>query len=334
MKISLSALLLLSFCFQALAQPVYIDKKNNREYFIYRDTDPEMIEDFLKSVKAEAIEFSPFDDTYLLKNKEGKWNLYSDLQEQMTFKGYDSIGFVTPDVPFTVVKNLNKYGILKSPFKYENVEAEVRYTYNEIRTVTKDGVNYLIARIGKKWAQIDWETGVNFTPFIYFDFREIEYIKLTDEELQFIAAIRKKKGFDYVEFDRVNGNEIYRARQSRLRKWGMYKGFNVNEVQELIPGEFDSLEFFPSNNNFTVVYLAGKMGFYNKIDDTVKKISAPDFEAYKRVDFNGEVYLAVQKQGKWGWMDWFDGEIKIKSISPSFEELPQPDWRSKFYTQK
>ncbi|QNL22876.1 hypothetical protein HZR84_13315 [Hyphobacterium sp. CCMP332] len=326
----LSAILIMA---NAIAQPIYLDKKNNREYYIYRDSDPELIEDFLKSVKAEAIEFSPFDETYILKDKEDKWHLYSDLQEKMTQRGYDSLGFVTPDVPYTVVKNLNKYGILKSPFKYENTESEVRFIFNDIKSVEKDGKKYLIGKRGRKWAQIDWYTGVNYTPYIHLDYRKMDYKELSREELEFIKAVRRKKGFDFVEFDRVNGNDIFIARQGRLRKWGMYKGKDVNNLTQLIPNEFDSLEYFPSNNTFTPVYLGGKVGFYTMVDNEVKKLTATEYEAFKRVEINDFEYLAVQKQGRWGWMDWFTGEIKVNSISPEFDKLPTPDWKSKYYSR-
>ena len=251
----------------------------------------------------------------------------------MTFKGYDSIGFVTPDVPYTVVKNLGKYGILKSPFKYENSEADVRFIYNDVKSVKKDGKDYLIAKRGRKWAQIDWFTGENYTPFIYIDYKTMDFKELSREELEFMDAVRRKKGFDFVEFDRVNNNQIFMARQSRLRKWGMFKGFDVNTLETLIPNEYDSVEFFPSNNTFTPVFLAGKIGFYSLVDFKAKKITDPDYEAFKRVDINGEDYLAIQKNGRWGWMDWYTGEIKVNSISPSFEELPNPDWRSKYYSR-
>ncbi len=328
--IFLSALLMMA---NSMAQPVYLDKKNNREYYIYRDSDPDLIEDYLKSVKAKAIEFSPYDETYILKDKDDKWHLYSDLQEKMTQRGYDSLGFVTPDVPYTVVKNLNKYGILKSPFKYENPESEVRFIFNDIKSVEKDGKKYLIGKRGRKWAQIDWYTGVNYTPYIHLDYRKMDFKELSREELEFIKAVRRKKGFDFVEFDRINGNDIFIARQGRLRKWGMYKGKDVNNLDQLIPNEFDSLEFFPSNNNFSPVYLGGKVGFYTMVDYEVKKIASTEYEAFKRVKLNDLDYLAVQKQGRWGWMDWYSGEIKVNSISPEFEKLPTPDWKSKFYSR-
>lgn len=318
---------------KSFAQPIYVDKRNDREYYIYRDSDPELIEDFLKAEKAEAIEFSPYDETYILKDKEEKWHLYSDLNKQMTTRGYDSMGFVTPDVPYTVVKNLNKYGILKSPFKFENPESEVRFIYNDIKSVQKDGKTYLIGKRGRKWAQIDWFTGVNYTPYAYLDFRKIDYIDLSSEKLVFIKSIRRKKGFDYIEFDNINGKEIFIARQGRIRKWGMFKGFDPNNVEQLIPNEYDSLEFFPSNNTFTPVYLGGNVGIYSMIDYKVKKIADAEYEAFKRVDINDIEYLAVKKQGRWGWMDWYDGEIKVNSISPSFEELPTPEWKSKYYSK-
>lgn len=328
---TLLTILLSAFIFELVAQPIYFDKRERREYYIYRDSDPELIEDYLKSVNAEAIDFSPYDETFTLKNKEGKWNLYNDLNEQVTFKGYDSMGFVTPDVPYTVVKNTNKYGILKSPFEFENIESDIKMRFNAIKMVKKDGKNYLIAKKGRKWAQLDWKTGVNYTPFIYMKFKDIEFKELSDAELAFMAKIRRKKGFDYVEFDRVNKSEIYMARQSRLRKWGILKGFDPNTSKELVPVEFDSLDFFPSNKSFTAAYLGGKIAFFNYIDGNVKKISEPIYEDYKSAEFNDMLYLAVKRQGKWGWMDWTDGEIKIKSISPSFDKLPQPDWKPKAY---
>jgi hypothetical protein len=333
MRLVVIAILLVSIIYPTLSQPIYIDKRNDREYYIYRDSDPDLIKDFLKQAKAEAIEFSPYDETYLLKDKDEKWHMYSDLAKQVTFKGYDSIGFVTPDVPYTVVKNLNKYGILKSPFEFENAESGVQFLYNGIKSVKKDGKDYLIAKRGRKWAQIDWFTGVNYTPFIYTDFREIDFKELPREELEFINAVRRKKGFDYVYFDRINGKGIFIGRQRRTRKWGMLQGKDVNNLIVHIPNEYDSLDFFPSDNTFIPVFLGGKVGFYNKTGNTIKKISDPQYEDYKRAEYNEKEYLAVQKNGKWGWVDWYDGEIKVKSISNSFEELPAPDWISKFYTK-
>lgn len=330
---TLLVLFSIGIAFSAFSQPIYLDKKNNREIYIYRDSDPDLIKDFLKSVKSEAIEFSPYDDTYILKDKDQNWHLYSDMSEQKTFKGYDSIGFVTPDVPYTVVKNLNKYAILKSPFEFDNAEAQVKFLYNGVKTVKKDGKDYLIAKRGRKWAQIDWVTGVNYTPYIYIDFRTMDFIELSQDELEFIKAVRRKKGFDFVEFDRKNGNQIFIGRQGRTRKWGMLKGSDVNILETLIPNEYDSLSFFPSNNTFIPVYLGGNIGFYSMVDMKVKKVSDPQYQDYKRVDINGEDYLAIQKNGRWGWMDWFNGEIKVKSIRPSFDELPKPDWKSKFHSR-
>lgn len=335
MKYTLILLILIISLEEVLSQPIYFDKKEKREYYVYRDSNPELIEDYLKSMDAEAIEFSPYDDTFLLKDKKtSKWNLYSDLSEKMTNRGYDSMGFVTPDVPYTIVKIGNKYGILKSPFKYDKAESEVSAIFYGIKNVEKDGQTYMIARRSRKWAQIDWFTGVNYTPYIYLNFREIDFKEFNREELEFIKAIRRKKGFDYVEFDRMNNNEIFRARSRRLGKWGLYKGFDVNTTETLIPSEFDSLYMFPNENNFTVAFKAGKVAIYTMLNYQVKKISDPVYDDFKRVNNNDMDYLAVKKQGRWGWVDWFDGEIKVNSISTSFEELPAPDWKPKYYLQK
>jgi len=151
--------------------------------------------------------------------------------------------------------------------------------------------------------------------------------------------IMKKLRASEIKMDEGNGDGVFRAKSKKTNKWGMYQWmFEGTKVKEMIPMEYDSLKNFPFNGNFTQVYNDGKVGIYLcewSYQDNAKQTVACKYEDYRRINvkkgpFNGEVlYLAMKKNGKWGYVDWFTGEKKTEFIYNTTKDLPYPDFEQK-----
>lgn len=152
---------------------------------------------------------------------------------------------------------------------------------------------------------------------------------------------QSKFNADKVEFDEANGDGAFRARNKDTKKWGMYQGSASGEPDEMIPMEYDKVDFFEVNASFTGVYKNGKVGIYLckwSYEDKHKQTVPCQYEDYRRVDTkavnhdvfkmeNTTEYLAMKKNGKWGWVDWLTGEEKSEFKYDSVEDLPQPTWQ-------
>ncbi len=138
---------------------------------------------------------------------------------------------------------------------------------------------------------------------------------------------------DLVIFDPNNGDGALKARSKKTKKWGMYQFMDVEE-KELIPMQYDSLNFYPFNGKYTAIYNNGKVGFYLSYwsyDKQAKQTVACKYEDYKRFDADGVSKLAVKKNGKWGWVDWLTGEEKSEFIYDSTDDLPYPHYKQNYW---
>ncbi|WP_457616529.1 hypothetical protein [Lutibacter sp.] len=138
---------------------------------------------------------------------------------------------------------------------------------------------------------------------------------------------------DTIEMDKDNGDGVFKARNKTTKKWGMYQWrFDDLKTKMLIPMQYDSLDYFPYNANFTAVYNNDKIGFYlsawvyNEAKQTVPCL----YDDYHRYivtkDRSERTYLAVKKNGKWGWVNWLTGEEKTAFIYDIKEDLPYPNF--------
>lgn len=101
------------------------------------------------------------------------------------------------------------------------------------------------------------------------------------------------------------------------------------DIIEMIPMQFDTVKFFASKNKFTVVYNDEKIGIYlsKLIYEGEAKLSVPcNYEKFKRFNVNGMIYMAMKRDGKWGWVDWFTGAEKSEFIYNSVAEIPFPKY--------
>jgi hypothetical protein len=144
----------------------------------------------------------------------------------------------------------------------------------------------------------------------------------------------KKLNADKIEMDKGNGDGVFKARNRKTKKWGMYQWmYEGVKTKELIPMEYDSLKYFPFNGAFTAVYNNGKVGFYLSAwsyDDAKQTVECL-YDDYQRYNINNTTYLAVKKNGKWGWVDWLSGEEKSEFIYDDKSDLPKPKYVQAYY---
>jgi hypothetical protein len=144
--------------------------------------------------------------------------------------------------------------------------------------------------------------------------------------------LNKKNKIDSLVLDSGNGDGVFKARGRKDSKWGMYQYYDQKNIQELIPMQYDSLEFFPWNGNYTAVYLNGKVGVYlcywTYGDDACESVPCEydNYQRFKKED--GTPILAFQKGKYWGWVDWLSGKPKSEFQYESLDALPYP-----YYTQ-
>jgi len=75
--------------------------------------------------------------------------------------------------------------------------------------------------------------------------------------------IMKKLKAKKIEMDGGNGDGVFKAQSKKTKKWGMYQWmFEGTNVKEMIPMQYDKVDYFPFNGAFTTVYNNDKIGIY------------------------------------------------------------------------
>ena len=145
--------------------------------------------------------------------------------------------------------------------------------------------------------------------------------------------LRKLKA-DTIAMDHANGDGVFKARHKKTKKWGIFQyAGNKSDAEELVPMQYDAVHFIPVNGRFTAVYNDGKVGFYLSAwsyDDARQTIPCI-YETYQRFTVKNKLYLAVKKDGKWGWIDWLTGEEKSNFRYDTKDELKTPFFTQHYY---
>ena len=298
--------------------------------------------EILKEIQGKEITWGKFYETEvaLVKIKSTKkWGMYHIDRyiydgkldyEEIVPPLFDSIGWFG-EAPFTIVKQKKKYGILLNPQEIYDAATKVKCEYDAITVIEKDYEYVTLVQVNSKWGMIDWFDNTILIDPIYDKASEVPLLDLDDWSLDIYKAAKQKLAADIIDFDPKNGDGVFRARSRDTKKWGLFQGYDSETIKELIPMNFDSVNFIPVNNPYTIVYQNGKLGVYLSkwtFDDEAKQTVECIYEDYKRYDAEGKPALAVKKNGKWGWVDWKTGEEKSEFSFDTPEELPFP-----LYTQ-
>lgn len=149
-------------------------------------------------------------------------------------------------------------------------------------------------------------------------------------------ALRNKLKADKIEMDQGNGDGVFKARNKKTKKWGMYQWlYEGLKTKELIPMAYDAVNYFPFNGAFTAVYNNGKVGFYLSAWSykNAKQTVPCLYDDYQRFTVNNTPYLAVQKNGRWGWVDWLTGEEQTECKYDTQEDLPYPGYKQNIWPE-
>jgi len=136
--------------------------------------------------------------------------------------------------------------------------------------------------------------------------------------------LRKFKA-DTLALDEINQDGAFKLRGKRSGKWGLYQWLYRGLMTiELIPMEYDSIDFIGFNAPFTTVYQESKHGVYlsgwsyEDAHETVPCI----YDDSQLIRQGNRLYIAVKKNAKWFWVNWKTGEELSNITADSWEELP------------
>lgn len=333
----LTLFLLLSTFFSAPAQKELTDKE------------------ILKLMKASQIEWNETFGEKVAKvqfAKDQKWGLYSietsyanssELPDNFHYEEivpakFDSLGWFTDyDYKFSIVKQENKYGLLLYPGEFYDALDRVYCDFDAIKVIEPeqqyssgyDSEIYVYVKYQGKWGLIDWMGGSFVVEPIYKTIEQVPAFFVPYWHLNEFRTIRQKMDIDSLKFDDYNTDGVFKSKNSHTGKWGMFRVVE-DTIAEIIPPEYDQIDMFIPNNYFTGVYINHKVGIYlSKVSyNAFTKQTVPcNYEDYRVMYFDEMPYLAMQKNNKWGWVNWLTGEEKTAFEHPSPEELPKPDYQ-------
>lgn len=303
----------------------------------------------LKKLKAKDIEFGDKFDrpemAHIKMKSTKKWGLYElNLYEGMTIDKvqadeiippqFDSIGWFNGMVPYTIVKNNNLYGILLNPYEIKDAANRVECIFDAIKTFEDNGIYFTVVKKNKKWGLWDWFGEFYVVSPSYDSPENVPLVFVPSWAEETFKSAKHKLKADLIEFDKSNGDGVFRARISSTSKWGMYQYFEPDDIQTLIPPEYDSVHFIPYNGRYSAVYKNNKVGFYLSYwsyDSKAKQTVPCIYDDYKPYNADGIPKLAVKKNDKWGWVNWLTGEEKSEFKYETLESLPYPYFKQNLW---
>lgn len=132
-----------------------------------------------------------------------------------------------------------------------------------------------------------------------------------------IKALQKKFNGSDIQFDYINEDLVYKMRNKETGLWGMFQ-----DDRELIPMEYDSIKFFGFNHPFTIVGKDGLLGIHTSSWGEIGQLSVScRFDEFKIYRHEGKYWLAGKRNGKWRWVNWYNG-YESSSEKEYHQELP------------
>lgn len=201
--------------------------------------------------------------------------------------------------------------------------------------------SYIAVQDGKKWFWYDWFTQERISDFPAENASDLiglaEGSQMDSYSFQVLGKFQAwKKGLfiDQIKMDPINGDGVFIVRNHQNQLWGMYQDLG-DSFQEIIPMQYDSIRFYPWNSPITTVYRDGKLGFYLSYwsyDSLAKEVIPCEYHDYKRYEKDdGKLYLAIQKEGQWAWIDWANNILKSELKYESLDDLPYPYYQQEYW---
>tara|TARA_R110002126_G_scaffold281512_2_gene429340 strand:+ start:7218 stop:8213 length:996 start_codon:yes stop_codon:yes gene_type:complete len=141
--------------------------------------------------------------------------------------------------------------------------------------------------------------------------------------------IRKKMKAKEVIFGDNYGEEMVLAKMKSTKKWGLYSiytGMGIEDFsfKEVIAPKFDSLSFFEPEARFQIVKQKDTYGILllpSEIEDAADRVHCK-FDKIIHKNVEGEDFILIKENDKWGLIDWFDGFYIVDPIFDTSEEVP------------
>jgi hypothetical protein len=165
-----------------------------------------------------------------------------------------------------------------------------------------------------------------------------------DDEWVTKKMLKKIRAIDY-KLDMNNGDGVFIAQHRKTKKWGMFQAYSEKVIEEKIPMQYDSIDFFGFNAYLTGVWIAGKVGIYTSpwsfAEEDVRQSVDCLYDDYKIFEVGRTMndrdgygsykkyftYVAVKRDGLWAWIDWQTGELMTEfEYDLEKEKMPYPLW--------
>lgn len=299
----------------------------------------------LKNSNYETIIPINSEDPLFLVEENNLWGLayqvYDDLITEIQPE-YTSIDFNLKsqyNLPqHLILTKDNTYGFIKTNGYEETplnqINEGVQFGFEDIELIKKNNTEYAVTKKDGKWGFIEPFSGIILSDYIYNNPEDVPLYLLDKYEVSEMKNILKSLPVSKVEFDKNNGDGVFRAKLKETGKWGMYQGYS-GEYTELIPAKYDEINFFSWNGNFSIVKNNEKYGVvlspWSNDDLTNLETIPCQYEDYKIIEFeskkypgNTDKFIAFKQQEKWAFVNYKDGKAYSKFLYDSPENLPYP----------
>ncbi len=285
---------------------------------------------FLKLINADLSEYNEANDIQIIRNKTSKlWGLYTNDNEvrELVPQSFHSIEFLKDTLQhFAECYNSKGQKTCFIPNKvYENMETNLFFDEINYRK-TNNGNFQVLAQKSSNWGVLNPHNGQLIYACDAADIKDIPVFSI--DGLNYLQSyINKRKSQGDISFmPDGNGDGVFYAK-NKHNKWGLYQ-----MDQAIIPAQYDKIEIIGFNPNFTLVWNNNKVGVWSGIFSAGKESVPCLYDGAKRIRLSGYYYLAAQKNGKWGYVDWYNGDILLDFKYDTFESLPYcKDYKSSFY---
>jgi hypothetical protein len=80
--------------------------------------------------------------------------------------------------------------------------------------------------------------------------------------------------------DLNNKDGVFVAQHQQTKKWGMFQACSEKDIKQMIPMQYDSIDFFGYNAKLTGVWNKGKVGIFLSPWSYVKKMQSKLLNAF------------------------------------------------------
>lgn len=285
---------------------------------------------YLDSAQADSLVLydTGFTSGFKLRKEEG-WFLYLDGRA-INEKPMEFIGpFGEHFYEYALAKQDGKWGFL-------NYKGQGKLRYDSLKII-EQGLSQepiVLAQSWGLWTQILPGYPPPIFPFIYEQAEDVPAIAEASYYLDIFDEMRKAIPVDIIVPDPNNGDGIYQVRDKNTKKWGMLQ-FIGTSADTLIPALYDSLEFYTFNGEITAVWLDGKVGFYGFSERD--QLLPCAYDNYRKVRYRRSshspsyLHLLVEKDGRWGYVDFGNGEALSNFDASHPDSVAFPSVESSYY---